>query len=88
MNQLQEVESKLEEIVAVRWHYSGRVRRVKILGQNDRLITADALRAIVEAISKLNQPEKAAELLQDALAFIDQIPDSRYQANALFLPFH
>ena len=41
VNQLQEVESKLEEIVVVRSPYSGRVRRVKILGQNDRLITAE-----------------------------------------------
>ncbi len=41
VNQLQEVESKLEEIVAVRSPYSGRVRRVKILGQNDRVITAE-----------------------------------------------
>ncbi len=41
VNQLQEVEAKLEEIVAVRSPYSGRVRRVKILGQNDRLITAE-----------------------------------------------
>ncbi len=44
VNQLQEVESKLEEIVAVRSPYSGRVRRVKILGQNDRLITAEVTR--------------------------------------------
>ena len=41
VNQLQEVESKLDEIVEVRSPYSGRVRRVKILGQNDRLITAE-----------------------------------------------
>ncbi len=44
VNQLQEVESKLEEIVAVRSPYSGRVRRVKILGQNERLITAEVTR--------------------------------------------
>ena len=46
VNQLQEVESELEEIVAVRSPYSGRVRRVKILGQNERLITAEITRDI------------------------------------------
>ena len=40
MSQLQEVETKLGELVAVRSPYSGRVRRVKILGQNERMITA------------------------------------------------
>ena len=40
INQLQEIEEKLEEIVEVRSPYSGRVRKIKILGQNDRIITA------------------------------------------------
>ncbi len=53
VNQLQEVESKLEEIVAVRSPYSGRVRRVKILGQNDRLITAEVTRGYQTAVKKL-----------------------------------
>jgi multidrug efflux pump subunit AcrA (membrane-fusion protein) len=41
MSQLQEVETKLGELVAVRSPYSGRVRRIKILGQNERMITAE-----------------------------------------------
>ena len=40
-NQLQEVEQELGELVQVRSPYGGRVRRVKILGQNERLITAE-----------------------------------------------
>lgn len=40
-SQLQDVETKLGELVAVRSPYSGRIRRVKILGQNERMITAE-----------------------------------------------
>ncbi len=49
----------------------------------DSRYQADVLRAITEAISKLNQPEKAAELLSKAIASANQIQDSRYQARAL-----
>jgi biotin carboxyl carrier protein len=42
-SQLQDVETKLSELVAVRSPYSGRVRRVKILGQSERLITAEII---------------------------------------------
>lgn len=41
ITKLQEVEGKLSEIVAVKSPYNGRVRRIKILGQNDRSITAE-----------------------------------------------
>ena len=40
-SQLQEVDKDLGELVAVRSPYSGRVRRVKILGQNDRDISVE-----------------------------------------------
>jgi biotin carboxyl carrier protein len=40
-NQLQEIETKLDELVAVRSPYAGRVRRIKVLGQNERLITVE-----------------------------------------------
>ncbi|OKH10825.1 hypothetical protein NIES593_22750 [Hydrococcus rivularis NIES-593] len=40
-NQLQETETKLDELVAVRSPYAGRVRRIKVLGQNERLITVE-----------------------------------------------
>ena len=40
-SQLQEVEKDLGELVAVRSPYSGRVRRVKILGQNERDISVE-----------------------------------------------
>lgn len=40
-SQLQEVEEKLGELVAVRSPYSGRVRRVKVLGQNERKIAVE-----------------------------------------------
>jgi multidrug efflux pump subunit AcrA (membrane-fusion protein) len=40
-SQLQEVEEKLGELVAVRSPYAGRVRRVKVLGQNERLIQVE-----------------------------------------------
>ncbi|MEM1392138.1 MAG: hypothetical protein AAGG00_02385 [Cyanobacteria bacterium P01_H01_bin.150] len=39
--QLQEVEAKLSEIVAVKSPYNGNIRRIKILGQTDRNITAE-----------------------------------------------
>jgi len=38
---LQDVETKLSELVAVKSPYNGRVRRIKILGQTDRSITAE-----------------------------------------------
>ena len=41
ITKLQEVESKLSEIVAVKSPYNGRIRRIKILGQNDRSIQAE-----------------------------------------------
>ncbi len=41
VSQLQKVEDDLSKIVAVNSPYSGRVRRVKITGQNERLITAE-----------------------------------------------
>lgn len=41
VTQLQEVESKLSEIVAVKSPYNGRIRRIKILGQTDRNIQAE-----------------------------------------------
>ena len=40
-SQLQEVEKDLGELVAVRSPYSGRVRRVKVLGQNERDISVE-----------------------------------------------
>jgi multidrug resistance efflux pump len=40
-SQLQDVETKLGELVAVKAPYSGRVRRVKILGQSDRILSAE-----------------------------------------------
>ncbi|MBW4532987.1 MAG: tetratricopeptide repeat protein [Pleurocapsa minor HA4230-MV1] len=42
-----------------------------------------ALRAIAEAYSKLNQPEKAADLLAKALTSANQIKDSSNKASAL-----
>lgn len=41
MNQVQEVEKELGELVEVRSPYSGRIRRVKVLGQNERLIQVE-----------------------------------------------
>ena len=41
VSRLQEVESKLSEIIAVKSPYKGRIRRIKILGQTDRSITAE-----------------------------------------------
>lgn len=41
VSRLQEVEAQLSEIVAVKSPYNGRVRRIKILGQTDRNITAE-----------------------------------------------
>ena len=41
VSRLQEVEAQLSEIVAVKSPYKGRVRRIKILGQTDRNITAE-----------------------------------------------
>jgi biotin carboxyl carrier protein len=41
MSQLQDVETKLSELVTVRSPYSGRVRKIRILGQNERMITAE-----------------------------------------------
>lgn len=41
VSRLQEVEAQLSEIVAVKSPYSGRIRRIKILGQTDRSITAE-----------------------------------------------
>ncbi|WP_013322694.1 hypothetical protein [Gloeothece verrucosa] len=40
-SQLQEVNEQIQEIVAVRSPYDGSVYRVKILGQNDRNLTAE-----------------------------------------------
>ncbi len=50
--------------------------------QNSRY-KADALSAIAEAYSKLNQPQKAAPLLKEALASANQIQNSYFKANAL-----
>ncbi|NET08558.1 MAG: hypothetical protein F6K09_01615 [Merismopedia sp. SIO2A8] len=41
MNQFQEVEAELAELSIVRSPFAGRVRRVKILQQTDRVITAE-----------------------------------------------
>ena len=41
VSQLQKVEDDLSKIVAVHSPYSGRVRRVRITGQNERLISAE-----------------------------------------------
>ena len=40
-SQLQEVEKELGELVAVKSPYGGRVRRVKVLGQNERKISVE-----------------------------------------------
>ena len=47
--QLQEVEAKLSEIVAVKSPYNGRVRRIKILGQTDRSIQAEIRIHVVDS---------------------------------------
>jgi biotin carboxyl carrier protein len=41
LNDLQELEEKIEQITAIKSPYAGSVRRVKILGQNDRTIQVE-----------------------------------------------
>lgn len=40
-SQLDKVDEELEELTSVYSPYSGKARRVKILGQNERAITAE-----------------------------------------------
>ncbi|OKH49811.1 tetratricopeptide repeat protein, partial [Scytonema sp. HK-05] len=44
---------------------------------------ADTLRAIAQAYGKLNQPQKAAPLLEEAIGSANKIQDSQYKADAL-----
>ncbi|MEA5498028.1 hypothetical protein [Limnoraphis robusta] len=41
LNSIQEIEEKLEEVVAVKSPYSGSVRRVKVVSQNERIINVE-----------------------------------------------
>ncbi len=41
LNSIQEIEEKLEEVTAVKSPYSGKVRRVKVVSQNERTINVE-----------------------------------------------
>jgi biotin carboxyl carrier protein len=41
LNSIQEIEEKLEDVTAVKSPYSGKVRRVKVVSQNERNINVE-----------------------------------------------